>query len=43
MVPIIIIFALSDVILIKLEQDAAVSILARRYVTIMIPGVWAMG
>ena len=43
MIPIIIIFALSDKILIKLAQDPAVSVLARSYVTIMIPGVWAMG
>lgn len=43
MVPIIVIFATADKILIALAQDPDVSILARRYVSILIPGVWAMG
>lgn len=43
MIPLIIIFALSDEILVGIGQDPAVSKLARNYCTIMIPGVWAMG
>lgn len=43
MVPIIIIFALSDRILVGLGQDPEVSHISRVYVTILIPGVWALG
>ena len=43
MVPIIIIFALSDKILVGLGQDPEVSHISRVYVTILIPGVWALG
>ena len=43
MVPIILIFAFSDKILVAIGQDPGVSSIARRYVTLMIPGVWAMG
>ena len=43
MVPIAIIFIFSDKILIGIKQDPNVSKIARRYVTLMIPGVWAMG
>ena len=43
MVPIIIIFSLSDKILIGLGQDPTVSTIARNYCTILIPGVWALG
>ena len=43
MVPIIIIFSLSDRILVGLGQDPAVSRIARTYCTILIPGVWALG
>lgn len=43
MVPIVIIFAFSDKILVAIGQDPTVSGIARHYVTLMIPGVWAMG
>ena len=43
MVPIIIIFSLSDKILVGLGQDPEVSHISRVYVTILIPGVWALG
>ena len=43
MLPIIIIFALSDRILVGIHMDAGVSAVAMNYVTLMIPGVWAMG
>jgi Na+-driven multidrug efflux pump len=43
MVPIIIIFVLSKRILVALHQDEQVSGIASIYVTLMIPGVWAMG
>jgi len=43
MVPIIIIFSLSDRILVGLGQDPTVSRIARTYCTILIPGVWALG
>lgn len=43
MIPIIIIFALSDKILVGLGQDPQVSHISRVYVTILIPGVWALG
>jgi len=43
MLPIMIIFALSDKILIGLGQDPQVSKTAQVYVTILIPGVWALG
>lgn len=41
LIPIVIIYALSDKILIALDQDPAISILARRYCCILIPGIWA--
>lgn len=41
MIPIIIIYILSDKILIALNQDAAISIIAKRYCCLMIPGIWA--
>jgi len=43
MIPIIVIFACSDKILVGIGQDAAISHIAKRYCCIMIPGVWAMG
>lgn len=43
MIPMIIIFTLSDKILIGIKMDPEVSRVARHYVTLMIPGVWAMG
>ena len=43
MVPIAIIFFYSDSILIAIKQDPEVSKIARNYVSILIPGVWAMG
>jgi multidrug resistance protein, MATE family len=43
MIPIIVIFAFSDKILVALDQDAGVASIAKTYVTLMIPGVWAMG
>ena len=43
MIPIIIIFVLSKQILVALHQDEQVSSIAHLYVTLMIPGVWAMG
>ena len=43
MIPIIVIFVMSDRILISMHQDPGVSIIAQRYVCYMIPGVWAMG
>jgi Na+-driven multidrug efflux pump len=43
MVPIIIIFALSDKILVAMGQDPEVARIAKSYVCMMIPGVWAMG
>lgn len=43
MVPIVVIFIFSDTILIALGQDAAVAKIAKTYVSLMIPGVWAMG
>lgn len=42
MVPIIIIFTLSDKILVAIKQDALISHYAQVYVTIMLPGIWAM-
>ena len=41
MIPIIIIYIFSDKILIALEQDAAIAVIARRYCCILIPGIWA--
>jgi len=43
MVPIIVIFSFADKILIAIHQDPVVSKTAQVYVTLMIPGVWAMG
>ena len=43
MIPIIIIFATADKILVAMGQDPEVSKIARTYVCLMIPGVWAMG
>jgi len=43
MIPIAVIFILSDKILIAIKQDPQVSLIARHYVTVLIPGVWAMG
>lgn len=43
MIPMIIIFCLSDKILIGIHMDVDVSKTAKLYVTLMIPGVWAMG
>lgn len=42
-IPLIVIFVLSDKILVLIGQDPAVSASARTYCSIMIPGVWAMG
>ena len=41
MVPIIILYLFSDKILIALEQDPAISEIAKRYCCILIPGIWA--
>ena len=43
MIPIIVIFVLSEKILVAIHQDPGVAKIACKYVTIMIPGVWAMG
>jgi hypothetical protein len=43
MVPLIILYAVSDKILIGIKQDVMVSIIARNYVVTLIPGIWAMG
>mmetsp|Transcript_40700 Transcript_40700/g.62113 ORF Transcript_40700/g.62113 Transcript_40700/m.62113 type:complete len:483 (+) Transcript_40700:431-1879(+) len=43
MIPMAIIFIFSDNILIAIKQDAQVSTIANHYVTLLIPGVWAMG
>jgi len=43
MIPIIFIFVYADDILIAIHQDPGVSKTARSLVTLMIPGVWAMG
>ena len=43
MIPLIVIFALSEKILIGIGQDPGVSKKAQIYCTIMIPGVWSMG
>jgi Na+-driven multidrug efflux pump len=43
MIPIIVIYAVSDKILVGIGQDKEVSRVARYYVCVMIPGVWAMG
>lgn len=43
MIPILIIFTMSDKILIGLGQDPVVSKTAQVYCTILIPGVWALG
>ena len=42
LVPIMLIFVLSDQILVAIGQDPRVSYLAKQYTTIMLPGVWAM-
>ena len=41
MVPIIIIYLFSDKILIALSQDPQISIIARRYCVVLIPGIYA--
>lgn len=41
MIPIVVIYVLSDKILIALDQDPEISIIARRYCCILIPGIWA--
>ena len=41
MIPIFVIFAFSDRILIAIGQDPSISKIAQRYCCIMIPGVWA--
>jgi Na+-driven multidrug efflux pump len=43
MIPIIVIFACSDRILIAIGQDAVISHIAKSYCCMLIPGVWAMG
>ena len=43
MIPMVVIFCLSDKILVAIHMDVEVSKTARHYVTLMIPGVWAMG
>jgi len=43
MIPIMIIFIYSDRILVAIDQDASVAAIAKTYVCLMIPGVWAMG
>ncbi len=41
MIPVIILFSFSDKILIALDQDPAISIIARRYCIVLIPGIYA--
>lgn len=43
MFPIIIIFVTSDKMLVAMGIDSEVSKIAKRYVCMMIPGVWATG
>lgn len=43
MIPLIVIYALSDRILVGIGQDKEVARVACIYVCIMLPGVWAMG
>ena len=43
MIPIAVIFFFSDKILVAIKQEPQVSAIACRYVTVLIPGVWAMG
>ena len=43
MVPIIIIFASAEHILVAIYQDPEVAHIARTYTCLMIPGVWAIG
>lgn len=42
MIPLIIIFSLSDKILIAIDQDPEIATISKRYCCILIPGVWAM-
>jgi MATE family multidrug resistance protein len=42
LIPIIVIFALSDKILIGIHQDPTISKIAQVYVCVMLPGCWAM-
>ena len=41
MIPIIILYALSDKILIALNQEAEIAVIARRYCCTLIPGIYA--
>ena len=43
MIPIFIIFYTADVLLVYIGQDPKVAKIASIYVTILMPGVWAMG
>ena len=43
MIPLVFLYAFADSILIGLGQDPAVSAVAKTFVCIMLPGIWAMG
>ena len=43
MIPLIILYACSNYILIGIKQDPGVATIARNYCVTLIPGVWAMG
>ena len=42
MVPLIIIFSCSELILVAIKQDPEIALYARQYCTILLPGLWAM-
>jgi MATE family multidrug resistance protein len=41
MIPIIIIYIFADSILIALDQDPTIAVIAKRYCCVLIPGIWA--
>ena len=41
-VPICLLFMVSDTLLIAIDQDPEIAYLSKQYTTVMIPGVWAM-
>jgi MATE family multidrug resistance protein len=43
MVPIVVIFANSETILVALEQEPGIAYVASKYCCLLIPGLWAMG
>lgn len=42
LIPIIVVFAFSDSILIAIGQDPAISQISKEYALLMMPGIWAM-